>query len=1178
MTIWQAIIRLDARVMPEKSRKDLIWQCLLLVVGAFAVLVVAIFSWVSINLPLNVRFPVPSPDGRYFAYFDRVRSEDLGGQSPYDLVVATEDGQLAGEFRESPGPILWSSANNVTVVNTQHSLATVIPGANGQFLPLVTLPLETGIPPVWSRDGTNLAYIRPGARGAELAIYNLQQPQSATVPLPAGFPLDRAWPLFWSPISDELYFLNKESDGMTLERVQIQTGDTQAMARGGDAWGAPDLRAPQMSPDGSRIYLPAPIEAVIQAQTGETVWKLPDFSTAQWSPWSGDGLFIYRRRDVSDQVFAHDFGTQTNLAILSGFPTDGIFSADGRNYFFRNRDGSASGDFLPAVRAWLKRDWGWRQVDVRTSKSEPLGRLTLWPSADAQVALIEAREDDYTHARVGFYNPDDRRFSPFVFPTARDDLVRQLKSQGALVLTTGLYGLLGFLVLLRRRKGSSARALAALSFLLMVTFSTFGATVLGTAPGNSWPGTFEYVQTLSSRRWLTDFDLSWLPLAGITIRLSELSVSLLPLALLHFAVVFPEGNPLLAARTRLRAAAYVVALIPFAATVATLFQVQVLGLNRTSVYLGSMLATALAIYGAFVVMFYNYRHPHDRRAKNQIGWVALAFAVPPVGVGLLMALVFVTEWVETRLGNSAYPIIDTNYVTSFMAFLCLFTPAAVGYALLARRPYDVPLLIRRALRYLTMAGLVAIVFLLLLGGVTWLTGSSFRDPSNLVIIASTLLTAGILAPVRERVEAVVDRLIARSSVEIRGALENLAEELPRILSRETLATRLEDTVRRTFRSRGVYLFALERESHRLRPLAGHQELSDKIRSLEFDPTEPVCRYLVEGKRPLEVEVSPYDPELIPIVRGAADRLERLGAALVFGLERRGELLGLMVIGAKESEDFFNAEEIGWLSAVARQATVAIENTGLFEEIARDREVRKELEVASEVQHLLFPANLPRSKTCQIAGRCVPARSVRGDFYDFLALPGNQLGLSMGDVSGEGVSASLLMASLQGLLRDQAPTAESPADLARRINRQLFSSSRGAKYCTFFYGVFDETTKQLTFVNAGHNPPLLFNSGTRKFLESTGVPLGLFPEVTHEVKTEALAPETLLVLYSDGITEARDEGGGFYGVDRLLSLVSRERHRSPEELVDRILEDVHAFSGAAVADDDQTLVVLRVHPA
>ena len=164
-----------------------------------------------------------------------------------------------------------------------------------------------------------------------------------------------------------------------------------------------------------------------------------------------------------------------------------------------------------------------------------------------------------------------------------------------------------------------------------------------------------------------------------------------------------------------------------------------------------------------------------------------------------------------------------------------------------------------------MAGMVVVVDLLAVSGISSLVGQSLRNASTLVIVASTLLTVGILAPVRQPVESLVDRLFDRRASEIREALEKFAEELPKILDRETLVARLEETLEGTLKCRRSYLFVLDRRTHRLRPpVCRRVEIAD----LEFDPAEPLCRYLLERKRPLEVEGSPYDPKIIPIVRSA----------------------------------------------------------------------------------------------------------------------------------------------------------------------------------------------------------------------------------------------------------------------------------------------------------------------
>ena len=230
-----------------------------------------------------------------------------------------------------------------------------------------------------------------------------------------------------------------------------------------------------------------------------------------------------------------------------------------------------------------------------------------------------------------------------------------------------------------------------------------------------------------------------------------------------------------------------------------------------------------------------------------------------------------------------------------------------------------------------------------------------------------------------------------------------------------------------------------------------------------------------------------------------------------------------------------------------------------------------------MQAQLFPSIVPRLPGAQVVGYCFPARAAAGDYYDFLELPGSRLGLAVSDVSGKGISASLLMASVRALLRSQAATAASPTDLVQEINRQLHVSSHGAKYCTMFYGVYDAARRELEYVNAGHVPPLVVTGDDVQFLQPTGLPLGLFPEIRHVSSRVTLAPEALLVICSDGLTEARNVRGDHYGVDRLISAIIPVGDSEVDRIAAKILADVRNFEAGAPLEDDQTLVLLRVNP-
>lgn len=1161
--------------MLPKIKRLLTLRMLFLTGGLAVVLLAAFLIWAGLTARLHDRLPVPSPDGKYFAYFALTRDGFSEGPSRYDLIVSTRQGRMMARFPMNAGTILWSNAGHLAVVNEGRSEVTLFPNVGGRFLLLPSFSLSRGAQLRWSRDGNKLAYVRPGSAGDEMAIYDLQQTQAFAVTMPADFRLRQPMLLFWSPISEQLFFLNDEGAEVVLQRVDLLSGELQVIARGTSGWKGPVSGHPRMSPDGTNLYLPPPVHAVVDARTRETIWLLPAEARVLWTPWSADGTqLFYSRAPLCSEIYAHDFSSQTDQMIVSRAQPKGFFAVDRRSYFFRDPQAYPPGGVAPGLRDWLETQRGWQHVDVVTQSAQPLGRMELWPWEQTRDGLILARRDDYTRVKFGLYDPNVRLFGEYVFPTAGQELFQAIKSQGVILLAVLLYAFLAFLVYSARPESSPARAFYLLSMILMSLFASMGVLNLVMWP----PGRLPYrvpEWEITALGWWPPYSLSSLVFdrALAFLLLSELA--LIPPALLHFAIVFPEGNQFLAKRKVLRSLLYGAAFLPLTGLLV------MPALHRAPEVLKPVAGSLLVIAGPLVVitallsLLSSYRHPPDRRARDQVRWVAMAFVLPLVGLGALGAINALVSFSSRLVGKGPQQFLDM-FNTATLATLCLFTPLAVGYALVAHKLFDIHLLIRRTVRYTMITFVVAAVYFLIAGGLSWAIAGFVENPSQPVVILSTLLTALIIAPVRTRLQSFIDRTFDRTEYDFREALQNFADSLAGILDRATLATRLSETVERAMKARRFHLFVLDRRTGRLRPQLAAGEEKAEVASVEFDPAEPLCRYLLEEQRPFEVEVSPYDPKLIPIFRSAAERLSQLEAAVVFGLERRKALVGLMVAGVKSSDEFYNAEDLGLLMTVARQAAVAVENTELFEEIAQDRELKKELEVASEVQAHLFPSVLPRVTGCQIAWRCLPARSVSGDYYDFLELPGQKIGLAVGDVSGKGLSASLLMANLQGLLRTQAPTAESSAELVRRINGQVFVSSRGAKYCTFFYGVYDEALRRLEFVNAGHNPPLLLNASGTRFLESTGVPLGLFQEVNHDTRSEQLEPGTLLALYSDGITEARNEQGELYGVDRLVNALSRARDSDLASLIEKVLAEVRDFSAGAPVEDDQTLVLLRVN--
>jgi sigma-B regulation protein RsbU (phosphoserine phosphatase) len=248
-------------------------------------------------------------------------------------------------------------------------------------------------------------------------------------------------------------------------------------------------------------------------------------------------------------------------------------------------------------------------------------------------------------------------------------------------------------------------------------------------------------------------------------------------------------------------------------------------------------------------------------------------------------------------------------------------------------------------------------------------------------------------------------------------------------------------------------------------------------------------------------------------------------------------------------------------------------------ITREKErLESELTIASEVQNQLFPRKAPEMKTIELIGACEPARSVSGDYYDYLCLPNGNLALAIGDVAGKGISAALLMASIQSIMRTQlaqgVPKDFSTAAIVSQLNRQLYANTSPEKYATFFFGIYDETSRTLTYTNAGHLPPLLVCGGSAKPLDVTGTVVGLFPGAKYEEQSVVLHYDDMLVAYTDGITEPENAYGEEFGAERLTECVLRNRSSAPCEIVSKVMEAVKHWSHAPEMPDDITVLIAK----
>jgi len=299
------------------------------------------------------------------------------------------------------------------------------------------------------------------------------------------------------------------------------------------------------------------------------------------------------------------------------------------------------------------------------------------------------------------------------------------------------------------------------------------------------------------------------------------------------------------------------------------------------------------------------------------------------------------------------------------------------------------------------------------------------------------------------------------------------------------------------------------------------------------------------------------------------------SAMCVPLWNNQEIIGLIYLDRTSVLEQFTQEDLKLLTLLANLAAVKIENAKSFEQALEKNRMERELALAAEIQKNFFPKENPVLKNYEVCGSNRSCYQVGGDYYDFIPIDASRLGIVIADVSGKGVSASLLMASLRARLQADIHPGFGLAETVGRLNDFVYRSSESHTFITFFFLELDTGAGRGLFVNAGHNPPLLLRKeGGTERLEGTGFCLGMFPSADYAVKPFSLGSGDILCLYTDGITESRNTAKDQYGDDRLIGLLRKHSPLPARAIMDRVFDEVRAFSSCAEPQDDMTLVLVK----
>ena len=524
-------------------------------------------------------------------------------------------------------------------------------------------------------------------------------------------------------------------------------------------------------------------------------------------------------------------------------------------------------------------------------------------------------------------------------------------------------------------------------------------------------------------------------------------------------------------------------------------------------------------------------------------------------------------------------------------FILLLFPLSLAYVVIVHRAVDIRILIRQGTKYFFASSTVRILTFLIAGGMTLSIIRLIRNPDHqrmvdIVRIFGLMIWFFVFRFIlSKRLQQKIDRRFFREAYSTEQLLSELSDEARSFTEVDPLINTITQRLGDTLHIDRIAVFLRSGDAFRLQLATGAPLLPTTAEIFSLPSASTTIATLSRAKTP--ANVYPDDPSswLVDATDAERTALADLSTELLVPLPGRNRLAGVIALGPKRSEEPYTKTDRQLLQTIASQTGLALENAELLEnlttEITQRERFSREIEIAREVQERLFPQSYPEVAGVDLAGYCRPAQAVGGDYYDFFVLNDGRLALALGDISGKGISAALLMASLRASLRSIAGLQQSDlASLIRHVNNLVYESSTTNRYATFFYAEYDPATSLLTFVNAGHNPPYILRGAQAIPLEATGMVVGLLPDAEYAQSTIPMRPGDVLLAFTDGISEAMTREEEEWGEDRMIATAQQllsqpDCTHTAQQLLDCILAAADKFTSGAPQHDDMTLLVCTI---
>lgn len=561
------------------------------------------------------------------------------------------------------------------------------------------------------------------------------------------------------------------------------------------------------------------------------------------------------------------------------------------------------------------------------------------------------------------------------------------------------------------------------------------------------------------------------------------------------------------------------------------------------------------IYVIFsIILFYTaFKKIENPRLRQQVRVIIYGIGI---GIGLY-AIGFIIPII--------FSFVVSDPVRNAMVTLGLIVgPGSIAWAIVRHQFLDLGLIARRSLVYTITTAIVVGGYLLVVMQVGSFAQSLLGRDSQILNILIIIIMLFFFQPIYNQVDDFIRRIFIRSRGDYSRLLEKFSREILTIFHGDKLAATVADLLGREMFIENVEVcFAGDGRHFRLAAGGGQEDpikLEDSIYS-----------YLLKKRAPVFVEELSGDIDASCF----GGRLTAIGTKVIVPLVRQDQVSGILLLSSKVAGFRYSSEDLTFLAILANQIVVAMENAELYRESLEKQRLEEELAVARQIQMGLLPRSLPALANFDFAAFIEPSRQVGGDYYDFIPVGDGRTGVAIADASGKGVPAALLIARMQAMMQSEVRFGKRVNEMMASVNLFISESTAQDRFATCFYIELDDNNRKAHYCNAGHNYPLLIRGdGQVEYLSAGGLLLGAFSEATYEIGATEMKPGDMLVMYTDGVTEAMDASRSEFGEQRLADDLIKIRSFPAEVVCSKIIKNVKQFAAGIGDTDDMTLVVVK----